>query len=176
MSLADVFIRALEPKDIEVLLELENNSSYWKYANRTEPFSRDLFLKYIKQQAQDIFEVKQKRFVVTNSNQMALGFVDLFDFEPLHRRAGVGIILKKEYRGKGYGRAAIKLLGIHAQKYLNIHSLFANIAVENKVSIQAFEACGYEQVGLKKAWNFYKDQFHDEYLYQKIFSLCTEEK
>ena len=42
MSLKGVFLRALEPKDIETLLEIENNSSYWKYSNRTEPFSRDL--------------------------------------------------------------------------------------------------------------------------------------
>ena len=170
MILAGVFLRALEPTDIEVLLELENNSSYWKYANRTEPFSRDLLNKYISQQSQDIFEVKQKRFVLCDSKQAALGFVDLFDFEPLHRRAGVSIILKKEYRSKGYGRHAIKLLGAFAQEHLNIHSLFANIAVENISSIQVFEACGYDQIGLKKSWNFYQDQFHDEYLYQKLFS------
>ena len=97
MSLAEVFLRALEPSDIDVLFEIENNSTYWNYANRTEPFSRDLLKKFIKEQDRDIFEVKQKRFVVTNSKKTALGFVDIFDFEPLHRRAGVGIILKKEY-------------------------------------------------------------------------------
>jgi len=171
MSLKGVFLRALEPKDIETLLEIENNSSYWKYSNRTEPFSRDLLQKFINQQDQDIFEVKQKRFVITNSKLNALGFIDLFDFEPLHRRAGVGIILKKEYIGKGYGRTAIKLIGSHAKEYLNIHSLFANIEADNKKSMEAFESCGYKQVGLKKAWNFYQDQFHDEYLYQKIYSL-----
>ena len=64
-----------------------------------------------------IFEVKQKRFVVTNSKKTALGFVDIFDFEPLHRRAGVGIILKKEYRGLGYGRKAIKLLEKYMKKF-----------------------------------------------------------
>ena len=176
MSLKGVFLRALEPTDIEVLLEIENNSSHWKYSNRTEPYSRDLFQKYINQQSQDIFEVKQKRFVITNSKLNALGFIDLFDFEPLHRRAGVGIILRKEYRGKGYGRTAIKLIGLHVKEYMNIHCLFANISFDNKESIEAFESCGYKQVGLKKAWNFYLDEFHDEYLYQKIFSLCTEEK
>ena len=31
MSLKGVFLRALEPKDIETLLEIENNSSYCKY-------------------------------------------------------------------------------------------------------------------------------------------------
>lgn len=50
MSLAEVFLRALEPLDIDVLFEIENNSIYWNYANRTEPFSRDLLKKFIKEQ------------------------------------------------------------------------------------------------------------------------------
>ena len=176
MSLAEVFLRALEPSDIDVLFEIENNSIYWNYADRTEPFSRDLLIKFIKEQDRDIFEVKQKRFVVTNSKKTTLGFVDIFDFEPLHRRAGVGIILKEDYRGRGYGRNAIKLLEKHMKEFFNINCLFANIAIENKQSIQVFEACGYEKIGLKKAWNFYNNRFHDEYLYQKIFNQCTEEK
>ena len=33
-----------------------------------------------------------------------------------------------------------------------------------------------EKIGLKKAWNFYNNRFHDEYFYQKIFNQCTGEK
>ena len=169
MELDYISLRALEPSDINILLEFENNSSYWKYSNRTEPFSRDLLKKYIDEQIQDIFQVKQKRFVITNLDEDTIGFIDLFDFEPIHRRAGVGIIIKEKERGKGIGKCAIKLLSSYAKNHLNINSLYANIAVENKFSIQAFEASGYERVGLKKAWNFYNDKFHDEYLYQKLF-------
>jgi len=169
MSLENVFLRALEPTDIDDLLLLENNSSYWKYANRTEPFSRNLLLKYIEQQCQDIYEVKQKRFVISQEHQKVLGFVDLFDFEPLHRRAGVGIIIRAEDRGQGIGKQALKLVTNYAQNHLNMHCLYANIAIENLVSLRTFEACGFRQIGLKKAWNFYQDQFHDEYLYQKLF-------
>ena len=49
MSLVEVFLRALEPSDIDFLFEIENNSIYWNYANRTEPFSRDLLKKFIKE-------------------------------------------------------------------------------------------------------------------------------
>ena len=170
MSENDISLRALEPSDIKILLEIENNTSYWKYSNRTEPYSRDLLEKYVDQQVQDIFQVRQKKFVITNLKEAVVGFVDLFEFEPIHRRAGVGIILKENDQGKGFGIRAIKLLGNYAKQYLNINSLFANIAFENIKSIHAFETCGYEKVGLKKAWNFYQNKFHDEYLYQKIFT------
>jgi len=95
MKSAPIFLRALEPSDIEILFELENDSDYWKYANRTEPFSKALLENYIAQQSQDIFEAKQKRFVIVESTKEVLGFVDLYDFEPLHRRAGVGILIKE---------------------------------------------------------------------------------
>ena len=59
MNLDKISLRALEPSDIDVLLKIENDDRYWKYANRTEPYSRNLLQKYIEQQKQDIFEVRQ---------------------------------------------------------------------------------------------------------------------
>jgi len=116
MKLEGIFLRALEPEDLDVLLQLENDSSLWKYSNRTEPFSRDLLQKYIDQQEQDIFEVKQKRFVVSYPDQTPIGFVDLFDFEPLHRRAGIGVIIHPDHQGKGYAKRALELVEEFAKK------------------------------------------------------------
>ena len=45
MKSDSVFLRALEPSDIEILFQLENNSLYWKYSNRTEPFSKSAIRK-----------------------------------------------------------------------------------------------------------------------------------
>ena len=169
MNPESLFLRALEPKDLDLLFEIENEDEFWKYANRTEPYSKDLLNSYIKQQHQDIFEVKQKRFVLSDGSSSALGFVDLFDFEPLHRRAGVCIVIRKRKRGLGYGKKGLELLDSHCKINLNIHCLFANIATENKTSLHIFERCGYQKVGVKKEWNFYEGSFHDEFLYQKLF-------
>jgi diamine N-acetyltransferase len=168
MKLEGIFLRALEPEDLDVLLQLENDSSLWKYSNRTEPFSRDLLQKYIDQQEQDIFEVKQKRFVVSYPDQTPIGFVDLFDFEPLHRRAGIGVIIHPDHQGKGYAKRALELVEEFAKKQLNLHSLFANIAEENSASLKVFESCEFRRIAEKKEWNFYEGRFHDEYLYQKL--------
>lgn len=170
MKLEGIFLRALEPEDLDVLLQLENDSSLWKYSNRTEPFSRDLLQKYIDQQEQDIFEVKQKRFVVSYPDQTPIGFVDLFDFEPLHRRAGIGVIIHPDHQGKGYAKRALELVEEFAKKQLNLHSLFANIAEENSASLKVFESCEFRRIAEKKEWNFYEGRFHNEYLYQKLLS------
>ena len=168
MNVDKISLRALEPSDIEVLLKIENDDRYWKYANRTEPYSRDLLQKYIEQQKQDIFQVKQKRFAISIENTDTLGFIDIFDFEPMHRRAGVGIFILDKYRGIGIGRKSVTLLGEYAKTHLNLNCIYANIAKENTKSINLFESCGYKKIGLKKEWNYYENSFHGEYLYQKI--------
>jgi diamine N-acetyltransferase len=126
-----------------------------------------LLNQFIREQQQDIFQVRQKRFVISNQDKILLGCIDLFDFEPLHRRAGVGLYLLQEYRNKGIGSKALGLLAEYAKNILQLKTLYANIAIENMASKSLFQSAGFNQSGLKKEWNFYQGEFHDEYLYQK---------
>ena len=132
MSQDNLTLRALEPGDIDVLLSIENDKEFWKYSNQREPFSRHLLELYIAQQQHDIFEVKQRRYILTDSSQKLLGIIDLFDFEPFHRRVGVGLIIISSERRKGMGKKALGLIELHCINNLNIHSLYANIAIENE--------------------------------------------
>jgi len=168
MNLEGIHLRALEPEDITVLEKVENDSVYWNLSNQTEPFSIHTLKQYIKAQKQDIFEVRQKRFVISNSQKEAIGFIDLFDFEPLHRRAGVGLFVLESFRKKGVGKKALLLLHEYAKKQLNMNTLYANVAKENSESNGLFSSAGYQEIGVKKSWNFYGTSFHDEILYQKI--------
>ncbi|MDG1941248.1 MAG: GNAT family N-acetyltransferase [Flavobacteriaceae bacterium] len=161
-------LRALEPGDIDLLYDLENDPDLWKYSNRLQPYSRDLLQKYIANAHKDIFEVRQIKFTICTPEGSALGFIDLFDYEPLHHRAGVGLVLRQQDQNKGYGKAALQLIAVYAQKHLQLHQLYANIAEENRISIQLFEGQGYTFVGKKKDWNFYEGQYHDESIYQKM--------
>lgn len=166
----DLQLRALEPEDISVLFDTENTPGLWKYSNRNAPFSKFLLKKYLEIQHQDIYESKQQRFVLTNKKNATMGFIDLFDFEPFHLRAGVGLIILEKYQGKGLGKIALQLLENHCISFYKMHQLYANIAAENKKSQALFEKCGFLKVGHKKDWNFYEDAFHDEYLYQKLLT------
>jgi diamine N-acetyltransferase len=167
MNLEAVNLRALEPEDLNELEAIENDSFYWNYSNQTEPFSRFTLKQFILEQKQDIYEVRQKRFVISDAQKQVLGFIDLFDFEPLHRRAGIGVFVLKSFRNKGIAKRALELLHDYVKKHLNMNTLYANISVENDPSIRLFESVGYCEAGLKKNWNFYDNHFHDEYLYQK---------
>ena len=51
-----------------------------------------------------------------------------------------------------------------------IHQVYANISSTNKESISLFEKSDFVNVGLKKDWIFYNNQFNDELLFQKILN------
>ncbi len=161
-------LRALEPEDINTLFDLENDELWWKYANRVQPYSKDLLKEYLAQAHKDIFETRQLRFTMVNAQDQAVGFVDLFDFEPLHHRAGVGLIVSKENQRKGYGSAALELLSDYAKTHLQLHQLYVHIAEENQISIRLFEKHGFVFAGSKKDWNFYEGAYHNESIYQKL--------
>lgn len=164
-----VFLRALEPEDIDFIYAVENNESVWDLSNTLVPFSRYILKDYLANAHKDIFEVKQLRLVISNYNKVSLGFIDLFDFDPSHRRAGIGIlILEAANRQKGYGTEALKLLINYATKHLYLHQLYCNISEDNQASLQLFKKQGFEIVGLKKDWNFVDGAYKNEYLLQRI--------
>ena len=81
----------------------ENNMEIWKVSNTRTPFSKYILAEYIKESAKDIYETKQLRLIIQNENNEPVGAMDLFDFEPYHMRAGIGILIHKpENRNQGY--------------------------------------------------------------------------
>ena len=163
-----VTLRALEPDDLDFLFDAENDTELWKYSNRFHPYSKSLLNNYITNAHKDVFETRQIKFTITDKERNAIGFTDLFDFEPLHHRAAIGLIISAPNRGRGYASAALELIETYAKERLQLHQLYAHIAAENQFSIQLFESQNFSLVGKKKDWNFYEGHFHDELIYQKI--------
>ena len=165
-----IYLRALEPHDLEFLYVVENNESIWEVSNTQTPYSRFLIKQYLKNAHQDIYEAKQLRLAICkDQNFPALGLIDLFDFDPKNNRAGVGIMIQnKQDRNSGIGSEALGLLIRYAFRKLNLHQLYANINPENKPSVSLFTTFGFEEIGTKKQWNLVEGQYKDETLFQLI--------
>jgi len=56
----------------------------------------------------------------------------------------------------------------YAFKHLQVHQLFANIGEDNAASIHLFESLGFQQIGVKKDWNYINGVYKNELLYQKL--------
>ena len=164
-----ISLRALEPEDLEFLFQIENNESYWEISHTKTPFSKFILKQYIENSHLDIYETKQLRLIIEeNSTKSQLGMIDLFDFNPQHKRAGIGILINPNQQNKGYASDALSLLINYAFTILNVHQLFANIISENTNSITLFEKFNFKQAGIKKDWIFSSGKFKDEILYQLI--------
>ena len=164
-------MRALEAEDLQFLYELENNPQIWEISGTITPYSKHILKKYLENAHRDIYEVKQLRLCICNNEDRSIGFIDLFDFDPKHRRAGVGIIISAEGdRKKGAGSEALSLLTKYAFSILGLHQIFANVSEDNMASIRLFENMGFERAGLKKDWIRAGDSYKNEILFQKINS------
>ena len=167
-NINEYILRALEPDDLDILYDTENDKSLWKYSNTSSPFSKHSLKKFIENSHLDIIEHKQVRLVLSDKSNLPFGFIDLFKYDMINKRAGVGIIIFEKYRSRGLGSISLDLIENYVKKYIPIHQLYANISTENIESIKLFEKHGYLKVGNKKDWIFYNNKYFDELLYQKI--------
>lgn len=163
-----IYLRALEPADLDFLYECENNTAIWNVTNTFIPFSKNTLQKYINSQ-QDIYADKQLRLVIVkNDSRIPVGFIDLFDFDAYHLRAGVGILISgEENKNKGYAGEAIEIISNYAKNTLGLVNLFCNILANNAASIKIFEANGFEKLAIKPRWHRCKNEWLDELFYIK---------
>jgi len=160
LEFGNIRFRALEPDDLDLLFEWENDLEIWEVSNTFEPFSDS---------HRDIYESKQVRMVIENLEGKAVGAIDLFDFDPFHFRAGVGIMIHdKNDRKHGYATDALELLCQYAANYLRLHQLYANIGEDNQDSIKLFTKNGFTLCGTKKDWRNTSDGWKTEMMFQKI--------
>ena len=166
-----ISLRPIEPEDIKLLYQWENNLEIWEVSNTKTPFSKHILALYILESAKDIYETKQLRLIIQNEKMEAVGAIDLFDFEPFHLRAGVGVLIHNNTdKNKGYASDALKALSYYSFEILGLKQLYANIATDNINSIKLFENSGFVQVGIKKNWLKTTTGWKNEILFQKILS------
>lgn len=161
-----ICLRAVEPTDLDILMLWENNPEFWPVSNTLAPFSKELLDQYV-HSAQDIYAVKQIRLMINEiATQKTVGSIDLFDFDPRHQHAGVGILIDPDFRKKGFALDAIELVKKYACDIVGIRNLSATILEDNKASILLFEKAGFEKIGQRKKWFNKGDFWLDELIYQ----------
>jgi len=166
----NIYIRALEPNDLEFVYAMENDETIWEVSNTQTPYSRFLVKQYLENAQQDIYEAKQLRLAICQDQDFpALGLIDLFDFDPKNNRAGVGIVIQEnENRKQNIGSEALELLIRYSFQHLNLHQLYANIGTENSASIALFTKFGFQKIGTKKDWTVINGVYKDEAVFQLI--------
>ncbi len=171
LAFGEVLLRALEPEDLDLLYAWENEVALWSLGNTSSPLSRHQLRQYISEASQDIYARKQERLIITLSDGKAVGAIDLFDFDPYHQRAAVGILIhKSEDRRQGYASDALTALEQYAANILGIRQLHVSVSEDNQPSLQLFEKAGYQVTGIKKEWLRTAQGWENEWFMQKMLT------
>lgn len=148
-----ITLRALEPEDIDLLYEWENSEDNWAVSQTIAPFSKHTLAIYIRDSDRDIYEAKQLRMMITTHAGKTVGAIDLFDFDSLNLRVGIGILIHApEDRSKGYATSALNLMVRYCFEKLGLHQIYANILTDNEVSMKLFAKAGFQLIGTKREW------------------------
>ncbi len=168
----NLLLRAPEPSDIDTIYLWENDFRIWHLGNTLTPYSRFAIEQFVLNADNDIFSSKQLRLMIDwhtcESGNTAIGSIDLFDFDPQNKRAGVGILIDEPNRGKGFATEALQLLIDYCFRTLNLHQLYCTIEYSNQESTRLFEKAGFVLCGIKKEWLLKDNKWTDELIFQLI--------
>lgn len=161
-------LRALEPEDLDFLYDVENDESLWEVGCTNVPYSRQVLLDYITSATADIYVDKQVRLMLENEHGEVVGMIDLMNFDPRHLRAELGIMIKKEFCGRGYATSAIRHLQEYAKKILHLHQIYAIVAENNENAIRMLKAVGFQGDKLLLGWLNDGSEYKDAYFFQSF--------
>lgn len=165
-AMAVVRLRAMEPEDLDALYRIENDRDVWDVGENNVPYSRYILHDYIANASADIYADKQVRMVVENEEGQLVGVADVVNFCPSHARAEVSIVICREYRKKGYARAAIRQIMEYALRTLHLHQLYAVVREDNMPSLNLFSSLGFKSKMVLDDWLFDGKDYHNAVVMQ----------
>ena len=164
-----IALRALEPEDLDLFYVWENNAEYWQYGNTLAPYSRFAIKQYLLNAQRDIYENKELRLMVERKvDKKAIGAVDLFNYDPYHQRAELGILIDKTFQQQGFSSMAMALVKEYAFDFLGLKQLYCHVPQKNEPCKRMVEKAGFVAVGIKKAWLKTPFGFDDVVFYQLV--------
>jgi diamine N-acetyltransferase len=165
-----ILLRAPEPEDLDIIYMWENNPDIWHLSNILTPFSKQTLRKFIESSTSDIYELKQTRFIIElKEEKRPVGAIDLFDFDPFHMRAGIGILIASHTdRNNGYAGEALQTLINYCFTILKLKQVYCNITENNQDSLRLFIRHGFVITGQKRDWIRSNDQWLTEFFLQLV--------
>jgi len=137
----NILLRSLQDSDLVFLQDIENNKENWQYGGERKIYSKQDLASYILNSRTNIQIAKQYRFVIDLKSN-PIGFIDLFNYT--NTGVGIGIIISKYYRNKGFAKEALTIMIDYIFITLGLKKIKAIISKDNLGSIKLFNSCGFD--------------------------------
>lgn len=165
---ADVHLRAVEPEDVDFMLDCESESDAARWSSYRAPLSRRQLFDYALSYDADPFSAGQLRLVICLEDGTRVGLLDLYDISEKDSRAWTGICIHPLHRRLGIALKALLALKRLNSERLGIRQLLAEVAVENTAAFGLFTKAGFGILATLPAWHRIGDRFLDFYLFSSL--------
>lgn len=159
-----LILRAVEPEDVDFMLECESDSEAALWSDYRAPLSRNQLLEYALTYDADPFRSGQLRLIVVSQEGERLGIVDLYDISERDLRAFVGICIHPLFRKRGYGLKALRSLESFALKRMGLKTLVSKVSTLNQPAFNLFTSAGYRSIAVLPSWHRVGGAFQDFHL------------
>ncbi|MFP4117103.1 MAG: GNAT family N-acetyltransferase [Candidatus Aenigmatarchaeota archaeon] len=167
-----VKLRGFEKEDVEAVHEAMNNPEMTQYLRMLQPFSKGDEEEWIEKTWEKRKEGEEYTFaIVEKSIGDVVGSISLTDINDVNRSAEIGIWIKEECWGQGYGTEAQKLLLKYGFEELNLHSIHGRAYGFNEKSKGLKKKVGMKQIGKLREGVYRHGQYWDIY----YFDILKEE-
>lgn len=150
-----IILRAPEPSDVDALYLWENDPEAWSVTDALAPVSRHQLWEYVNNYDSNPLSACQLRLIIAPAAEPSarpLGVIDLFDINPLHSHASVGIYVAASARRQGIASAALSALISYCRDRLPLLHLSAVVAVGNVPSSRLFSSAGFRPLARLPRW------------------------
>lgn len=147
-----IALRPAELEDAEQIYQWENDLDVWRVSGTHTPYSHFQIEQFLLSN-NDLSSEKQLRLMIDlTGSGTTIGCIDIYDYDAINSRAGLGILIDKAYRQQGFAKSALSLCINYLFKNLLLHQVHCSIDETNTESQNLFVSIGFELCGKRKDW------------------------
>jgi RimJ/RimL family protein N-acetyltransferase len=160
-----LYLRAFEYDDLTLINKLRNDDELFEFTCGNKfhtSLERDK--KWIEDK---IFNNSTQLYLMLciAETKIPIGYVAATNIDYINRKAQYGgIVISWEFKGKGYGTEASKLLLKHIFEELGINMVYGYWREDHVASLRMAEKVGFKIKGLIQDFVFKQNKFHNAYI------------
>ncbi|HEU4424009.1 MAG TPA: GNAT family protein [Pilimelia sp.] len=156
-----VLLRAVERDDLPRLWEQYNDLEVEHRASDSRPLPTSLSrLQTIFDNRASEGESDKSRFVIEIADEV-IGECTLHFFDTYSQACHLGISIRRDKWGQGYGQDAVRTLVRYAFGPLNFRKVSLEVLADDERAIRAYSKAGFQEEGRFRAHTWHDGQYRD---------------
>ena len=158
----NIYLSPLNSQDLKKFVEWLNDFETTDYTGRSSTLTT---LEDEKQylEKSTISNTNKRQFgIISSKEDILIGTIGLHDIDYINRKATLGIFIgDKQFRSKGYGIEAIKLILDFGFNYLNLNNIKLDLMEFNEGALKCYKKCGFKEYGRRRKSVYINGKYYD---------------